>query len=575
MINSKDKGISIIFPDGSYEKCKVLSETAVHDLGLDSVCRKLSDKAQEQGLILGVMSRICADPEVVQFRLDVFEDIYNNPEFRNRMLEILDKIDFLRNYGSFRRDNEETSGTWDLIHRLEEIRDYIGYVEALQECLGKADLKSKGLTGLATYIDEIYKDNAFRELKQDIANLKANTSNLKSVTVGINLNERFEAKEIGLISINGKPFTKSLILENFTSRLAGRDNLNEDGTWDGSTRFQQFSTSAEPGDGFMGMIKARAMLTNPILAMTLANVPNEDMSKDVTRHMDRISDHILSKTVKTLKEVLNKYVGLSIMNITALIPEFLYYVRWAEYVKRHVDNGFVFSKAKLLCGQDDARMRAQGFYNLKLADFVNSAFEIVVNDLDFDDSKNLYLLTGANRGGKTTITQAVGLLYVLAQGGIFVPAQKFEFAPVDDIFTHYPADEDKTLDYGRLGEECKRFRELFAECTPESLLLLNETFSTTSFEEGFFIAKDAVRAILKKGTRCIYNTHMHKLAADIESLNAESAGEGARVKAESLVALSDGGQRSFKVKVAPPQGMSYARDIAEKYGVTYEMLTND
>ena len=574
MINSKDKGISIIFPDGSYEKCKVLSETAVHDLGLDSVCRKLSDKAQEQGLILGVMSRICADPEVVQFRLDVFEDIYNNPEFRNRMLEILDKIDFLRNYGSFRRDNEETSGTWDLIHRLEEIRDYIGYVEALQECLGKADLKSKGLTGLATYINEIYKDNAFRELKQDIANLKANTSNLKSVTVGINLNERFEAKEIGLISINGKPFSKSLILENFTSRLAGRDNLNEDGTWDGSPRFQQFSTSAEPGDGFMGMIKARAMLTNPILAMTLANVPNEDMSKDVTRHMDRISDHILSKTVKTLKEVLNKYVGLSIMNITALIPEFLYYVRWAEYIKRHVDDGFVFSKATLLQNQDDARMRAQSFYNLKLADFVKSFSDIVVNDLDFDDSKNLYLLTGANRGGKTTITQAVGLLYVLAQGGIFVPAQKFEFAPVDDIFTHYPADEDKTLDYGRLGEECKRFRELFAECTSESLLLLNETFSTTSFEEGFFIAKDAVRAILKKGTRCIYNTHMHKLAADIDSLNAESADEGAKVRAESLVALSDGGQRSFKVKVAPPQGMSYARDIAEKYGVTYEMLTD-
>ena len=121
---------------------------------------------------------------------------------------------------------------------------------------------------------------------------------------------------------------------------------------------------------------------------------------------------------------------------------------------------------------------------------------------------------------------------------VFVPATSFEFVPVDCIFTHFPADEDKTLDYGRLGEECKRFRELFGSCTSDSLLLLNETFSTTSFEEGFFIAKDAVRAILKKGTRCIYNTHMHKLAADIDSLNAESAAEGAKVKAESLVALS-------------------------------------
>ena len=568
MANIKEKGISIIFPDGSYDRCKVLSEAAVHDLGLDSVCKRLSGKALEQNLILNIMSRICSDPDVVQFRLDVFEDIYNNPEFRNRMLEILDKIDFLKNYGSFRRDNEETSGTWDLIHRLEEIRDYIGYVEALQECLGTANIKSQGLTGLMAYIDKIYKDNAFKELKQDVENLKANTSNLKSVTVGINLNERFEAKEIGLISINAKPFTKSSVLENFTARLSGKDNLNPDENWDGNTRFQTFSTSGSKADGFMGMVKARAMLTNPILAMSLANVSDGDMSKDVTSHMDRITDHMLSKTVKNLKEVLNKYVGLSIMNITALIPEFLYYVRWAEYIKRHVDGGYVFCKAEL---SNEKRMQARGFYNLKLADFVGKKDDIVTNDLDFDEDKALYILTGANRGGKTTITQAVGLLYVLAQGGIFVPAEQFGFVPVDNIFTHYPADEDKTLDYGRLGEECKRFRELFAQCSADSLLLLNETFSTTSFEEGFFIAKDAVRAILKKGTRCIYNTHMHKLASDIDDLNSE----GAASKAASLVALSDGGKRSFKVKVAPPQGMSYARDIAEKYGVTYEMLTGN
>lgn len=568
MANIKEKGISIIFPDGSYDRCKVLSEAAVHDLGLDSVCKRLSGKALEQNLILNIMSRICSDPDVVQFRLDVFEDIYNNPEFRNRMLEILDKIDFLKNYGSFRRDNEETSGTWDLIHRLEEIRDYIGYVEALQECLGTAKIKSQGLTGLMAYIDKIYKDNAFKELKQDVENLKANTSNLKSVTVGINLNERFEAKEIGLISINAKAFTKSSVLENFTARLSGKDNLNPDENWDGNTRFQTFSTSGSKADGFMGMVKARAMLTNPILAMSLANVSDGDMSKDVTSHMDRITDHMLSKTVKNLKEVLNKYVGLSIMNITALIPEFLYYVRWAEYIKRHVDGGYVFCKAEL---SNEKRMQARSFYNLKLADFVGKKDDIVTNDLDFDEDKALYILTGANRGGKTTITQAVGLLYVLAQGGIFVPAEQFGFTPVDNIFTHYPADEDKTLDYGRLGEECKRFRELFAQCSADSLLLLNETFSTTSFEEGFFIAKDAVRAILKKGTRCIYNTHMHKLASDIDDLNSE----GAASKAASLVALSDGGKRSFKVKVAPPQGMSYARDIAEKYGVTYEMLTSD
>ena len=41
----------------------------------------------------------------------------------------------------------------------------------------------------------------------------------------------------------------------------------------------------------------------------------------------------------------------------------------------------------------------------------------------------------------------------------------------------------------------------------------------------------------------------------------------------SLIVKSEEGKRSFRVCVAPPEGMSYARDIAEKYGVTYEMLT--
>ena len=563
-----NKGISIIFPNGSYDRCRTLSDTAIHDLGLDVICNGLSNKEKEQSLILGIMSKITDDPEVVQFRLDVFDDIYRNPAFREKMLGILDKIEFLKDFGSFRRDNEESSGTWDLLHRLEEIRDYIGYVEALQQCLSDSSLKSRGLKELKERIDGIYNDSSFEDLKKDIANLKASTSNLKSVTLGVNLNERFEAKEIGLISVNSKAFSKSTILENFGSKIIRKDSINPGTDWDGSMRFQAFSTG-EGGQNFMeGMARARMMIENPIL--TMAMVPDGDMGKDVTSHMDRITDHMLGKTMKAVKEVLSKYVGLSIMNITALIPEFLYYVRWAEFIKRQQDKGFVFCKATLI-PSGKVRMKAKGFYNMRLSCAVD---QIVDNDLDFDCEKNLYILTGANRGGKTTVTQAIGLLHVLAQGGIFVPAKEFSFTPVDCIFTHYPADEDKTLDFGRLGEECNRFRELFGQCTENSLLLLNETFSTTSFEEGFFIAKDAVRAILKKGTRCIYNTHMHKLAQDLDSLNEESAKEGATYRAASLVALSDGGQRSFKVKVAPPQGMSYAQDIARKYGVTYDMLVN-
>ena len=62
---------------------------------------------------------------------------------------------------------------------------------------------------------------------------------------------------------------------------------------------------------------------------------------------------------------------------------------------------------------------------------------------------------------------------------------------------------------------------------------------------------------------------MHKLAFEVESLN-EGAPYG---KAASLVAGTNGSKRSFRVEAGAPEGRSYAGDIAEKYGVTFEMLT--
>ena len=44
-------------------------------------------------------------------------------------------------------------------------------------------------------------------------------------------------------------------------------------------------------------------------------------------------------------------------------------------------------------------------------------------------------------------------------------------------------------------------------------------------------------------------------------------------KAVSLVAETRGKEHSFRMVIAPPEGQSFARDIAEKYGVTYESLT--
>ncbi|MCR4924000.1 MAG: DNA mismatch repair protein [Lachnospiraceae bacterium] len=546
----------------------------MHDLGFDKLCEALTDKKAEQTALLNTLSSITDSPEAARYRADVFEDIYNNPKLCDQMIKLLDKINFLRDYGVFRKRNDDVPGIWDLMHSLEEMKEYIGYVEAMHSCLEDAPIRSEGLCELRDHIENIYNDYGYAALKNDVAKLKASTEALKSVTVGINLNQRFEAESLGLISINSKSFTKSNVIGEFYDKISGKDHIRDDADWNGSMKFRQVKPEGlniekhneETGEFVMAM-------RNPLMAAHLARVPEGDGSGDITRYMNREADHLISNLVKNIRETLNKYMNLSITDVTELIPELMFYIRFADYIRKLSDKGFCFSKPRVFEGASFShKMEARGIYNLKLINHaIENKSEIVKNDIDFDEDKLLYLLTGANRGGKTTITQAVGQLFVLAQNGIFVPADSFLYEPVDCVYTHFPADEDQTMDLGRLGEECKRFRELYFDASDKSLLLLNETFSTTSFEEGYYIAYDSVRAIAEKGIRTIYNTHMHKLAFEMTADDNSELPKGIK----SLVIRSGEGNVSFKIAMAKPEGMSYARTIADKYGVTYELLSKE
>ena len=566
----KNGRVSILYP---YEdvKFRQLSRTACHDLGLDTICKELSESADEQRLIMNVLSNMTDDMKTAQYRTEVFEDILGLSDMRKRMMELFEKIEFIRDYSSGRMETDEKLGFWHLMHRLREIDDYIKYVEEMRACLADEKIRSRGMLELRGYIDELYNEAHFEQMKKDISELRSKSDTIQSVTLGVNVNDRFEAISVGLVSVNSKQFKKSGIVGNFADAIASKDKVHDDTDWNGDMHYHQIDKIHDhelgvfvEGLGALNSVSSSGLMDNRIRA-TVVNTIQGDNTSNTTFYLDKIMNKLLTSLVKKLRDVLSKYAEIAVVNISKLIPEFVYYIRMAEFVEKQTRRGFAFCRAQTTDGEG-VSMDARGLYNLKLAVSVENSADIVPNDLVFDKERRVYILTGANRGGKTTITQGIGLLYVLAQGGIYVPAQSFLYRPADAVYTHFPADEDKTMDLGRLGEECVRFKEIYSECTEKSLVLLNETFSTTSFEEGYYIAVDSVRALLKKGARTVYNTHMHKLAADTGSL-----GEGAA----SIIVKSDGGKRSFKVVAAPPEGLSYARDIAEKYGVTYEMLTGE
>ena len=566
----KHDPLSILFPRQSEVTYRELPEAAWHDLGLDAVIEKVAQKPQEVQLLRRVMTSMTDDPAVSAFRCDVFEDILNHPDIREKMMSMLEKVKTFYDYGIVKRGMGDEAGLWDLMHKLEEYRSYVVTVESLRECLSDRDLHSEGLRILLETINRIYEDSGFAALKKDVEEMGISASELKSITVGINLNERFEAVSMGLVSVNRKPFSKSGLLKNFINAVNPSDHLEAEAEWNNSYSFYPANSEAGLLTAVGNVATASALMRNPIAMLSMARIPDADGLSSVSRQMDSAASMLASRIARRLKDMLEKYLNISVKEISDLIPELLFYTRWAEYIGKCRMQGWSFCKPEVISGNSSSTdMAAEEIYNLKLIGSLKPG-QVILNSLSFDSEKRVYILTGANRGGKTTITQAIGQLFLLAQCGIFVPASRFRFSPADLVLTHFPADEDKTLDLGRLGEECRRFRSLFTASTGNSVLLLNETFSTTSFEEGYFIAVDAVKAILDRGTRTIYNTHMHKLASDLDkSINRDSC----IAKAVSLVAETSGGQNSFHVRIAPPEGKSFARNIAEKYGVTYESLS--
>jgi DNA mismatch repair ATPase MutS len=212
--------------------------------------------------------------------------------------------------------------------------------------------------------------------------------------------------------------------------------------------------------------------------------------------------------------------------------------------------------------------------------------QIVTNDFIQNRDGRIIIITGPNRGGKTTLLQGIGLAQIMMQVGLYVPARKAAISICDNILTHYPALEKPEKGTGRFGEEAQRIGVLFESATRHSLVLLNESLSSTSGGESLYLAQDIVRVLRMLGCRVVYATHLHGLAASAQELNRDTPGDSDVL---SMVALIEedpedhGGETkapgkprrikpTFKIVPGPPEGHSYALDLACRYGISREQL---
>lgn len=555
---------SLMWPSDCPRKFKELNDDCCNDLSLQYICSRLSKKEYDRNVIYDMLRKMPSDSRVVKYRIDVFDDILRHPQLRLNIAGLLEQLEFLKSLHKHARDSEAAS-IWQIINRLNELDSYIDCVTGIKTSLESQEIHSEGLKALLAMVRQIHSESGFPALKEDIKRTASETAKIKSVTLGVNLDRTLAPTEVGVVSINNKPYTHAGVLSSFYEFASSKNGLH-DGTDNNSMKYRVPNGS---GAG-VAVVKQIPSMNGAFTGLARVYSSGDGESNPLMNNLNEVITDMLKPVVRKLNDVLAKYVDVSGYSLISLIPELTFYLCWAELVEKLIGAGVPMCKPEVLA-ESRREFYADGLYNLKLGLKIVDGEDInlVLNAIDFRADRRVYIMTGPNRGGKTTFTQAIGLIFLLAQHGIYVPANQCMLSPADNIFTHFPADENRTVDLGRLGEESKRMSEIFSQATNRSLLLFNESLATTNFEEGLYIAKDVVRALHYLGARTIFNTHMHELAMNLDALNASEPSDS---DVASLITGIDNGERSYKVSIAPPCGQSYARDIAKKYGVTYAQI---
>jgi DNA mismatch repair ATPase MutS len=184
---------------------------------------------------------------------------------------------------------------------------------------------------------------------------------------------------------------------------------------------------------------------------------------------------------------------------------------------------------------------------------LNMEQRVVGNDV-LGDRKALVMITGANRGGKSTFLRSVGLAQLMMQCGMLVPAESFRANVCHGVFTHFKREEDSSMESGKLDEELKRMSVIVDQINPYSLALFNESFASTNEREGSEIARQIVGDLLEMEVKVLYVTHMFDLA---EAFYRGKTNDALFLRAERLAE----GQRTFRLVAAEPLPTSYGQDL--------------
>lgn len=478
------------------------------DLNLDQILAALTAGHEEYDLAPYFYAPL-RDVESVGYRHEVLRDLEREAT--------ADAIDgFARRMRSMREHLAQSERTHYRYQKqrwfLDAVDVYCGAVASLRDDLDASTVSSRGLRGLRDHLTDYTNGSGFRGLVDETRGLLAALSEIRYS-----------------ILIRGVRVT--------VSRYEGEADYTAD--------VEQSFAKFRHGGSADHLVRFSS---------------SPDMNHVEAQVLDRVA-RLYPDTFRGLDDFCTRHRDYLEATIGRFDREMQFYLAYLELIEPLEKVGLPFCYPEL--SDDTTAARVEEGFDLALANkLVPDKIEVVRNDFQIRPPERILVVTGPNQGGKTTFARMVGQLHHLASLGYPVPARSARLFLPDRLFTHFEREEDLANLRGKLDDELVRVHGILAQATDRSVVVMNESFSSTTLNDAQFIGTRVLRRLLEIGPMAVYVTFVDEL----------SALDDATVSLVAEVVPDNPAQRTYEIARRPADGLAYADALARKYGLTDDML---